>query len=173
MAKALAITAILGGVTGAALLLASGEEIFRYLVPWLILFATLLLAFQTPLRRLVAGARGDHGEARLPVILVPIFAATVYGGYFGAGLGIAAVPAGRHLSDSHHRVGVAVLVFALPQPLLALVAVPSGWPWHRWAGYLAMVLAAANVFANRSRRAVHRAAPEPRGGCAGARRRVR
>jgi hypothetical protein len=64
----------------------------------------------------------------------------------GAGLGIAAVPAGRHLSDSHHRVGVAVLVFALPQPLLALVAVPSGWPWHRWAGYLAMVLAAANVF---------------------------
>ena len=64
----------------------------------------------------------------------------------GAGLGIAAVPAGRQLSDSHHRVGVAVLVFALPQPLLALVAAPSGWPWHRWAGYLAMVLAAANVF---------------------------
>ncbi len=114
MAKALAITAILGGVTGAALLLASGEEIFRYLVPWLILFATLLLAFQTPLRRLVAGARGDHGEARLPVILVPIFAATVYGGYFGAGLGIVTIAIlNLLLTDTLNRLNALKLLMSL------------------------------------------------------------
>ena len=61
LARALAITSILGGVTGAALLLATGEELFEQLVPWLIFSATALLAFQGPLRRLTVGARGDTG----------------------------------------------------------------------------------------------------------------
>lgn len=114
LARALAITAILGGVTGAMLLLATGEEVFRQLVPWLILFATALLAFQSPLRRLIAGARGDHGEARLPVILVPIFAATVYGGYFGAGLGIVTIAILNLLmTDTLNRLNALKLLMSL------------------------------------------------------------
>ena len=114
LAKALAITAILGGVTGAALLLASGEQIFRHLVPWLILFATALLAFQSPLRRLVAGARGDDGEASLPVILMPIFVATVYGGYFGAGLGIVTIAIlNLLLTDTLNRLNALKLLMSL------------------------------------------------------------
>ena len=114
LARALAITAILGGVTGAALLLATGEQVFRHLVPWLILFATALLAFQSPLRRLVAGARGDHGEASLPVILLPIFAATVYGGYFGAGLGIVTIAIlNLLLTDTLNRLNALKLLMSL------------------------------------------------------------
>ena len=114
LARALAITAILGGVTGAALLLASGEQIFRHLVPWLILFATALLAFQSPLRRLVAGARGDDGEASLPVILMPIFVATVNGGYFGAGLGIVTIAIlNLLLTDTLNRLNALKLLMSL------------------------------------------------------------
>ncbi len=114
LARALAITSITGGITGAMLLLATGEHLFRVLVPWLILFATALMAFQTPLRRLVTGARGHHGEARLPVVLVPIFAATVYGGYFGAGLGIVTIAIfNLLLSDTLKRLNALKLLLSL------------------------------------------------------------
>lgn len=77
------------GVIGGWLLLASGEKLFRALVPWLIIGAALLLAAQDPLRRWLqrraAGGRRPHaaGPPALPIGL-----AAVYGGYFGAGLGV-------------------------------------------------------------------------------------
>lgn len=82
--------AILGGLAGGALLLATGEELFRELVPFLILGASALLWFQDRIRdrvvrRLAERAGGDpnHGW-----VVVPAFAASLYGGYFGAGLGV-------------------------------------------------------------------------------------
>ncbi|MFB3737820.1 MAG: sulfite exporter TauE/SafE family protein [Candidatus Velamenicoccus archaeovorus] len=81
---------IVGGLTGGILLVITSEELFRELVPYLILLATLLLAVQERvraylLRRTTEGARGDPHEAW---VVVPTFAASVYGGYFGAGLGV-------------------------------------------------------------------------------------
>ena len=75
-----------GGVLGAWLLLLSGEKLFRTLVPWLILTASFLLAAQDPLKAFVARWRqdGDHRAAAA----TPIAIAAVYGGYFGAGLGV-------------------------------------------------------------------------------------
>jgi len=76
----------LGGVAGAALLLHTGEAAFKQVVPYLILFAALLLAIQDPLRRwLLARAPGGHAEAWAAL---PIGLAAIYGGYFGAGLGV-------------------------------------------------------------------------------------
>ena len=114
LARALAITSILGGVTGAALLLATGEELFEQLVPWLIFSATALLAFQGPLRRLTGGARGDTGELSRAVLLVAIFLATVYGGYFGAGLGIVTIAIlGLMLTDTLNRLNALKLLMSL------------------------------------------------------------
>lgn len=114
LARALAITSILGGVTGAALLLATGEDLFEQLVPWLIFSATALLAFQGPLRRLTVGARGDTGEMSRAVLLVAIFMATVYGGYFGAGLGIVTIAIlGLMLTDTLNRLNALKLLMSL------------------------------------------------------------
>lgn len=82
--------AALGGLAGGVLLLNTGERTFRALVPFLILFGSLLLAVNEPvraflLRRFARHATGAHSEkwAVLPVML-----AAVYGGYFGAGLSV-------------------------------------------------------------------------------------
>ena len=68
----------------------SDERVFRELIPYLILLASTLLAFQPQMRRWVVqrmqqgGAHGDH-----PALAVPlIFIASIYGGYFGAGLSV-------------------------------------------------------------------------------------
>ncbi len=82
----LAPAGVAGGVVGAVLLLRTGEAAFKQVVPYLILFAALLLAAQDPLRRwLLARAPGGHAEAWAAV---PVGLAAIYGGYFGAGLGV-------------------------------------------------------------------------------------
>lgn len=78
------------GVLGGWLLLVSGEKLFRALVPWLIIGASILLALQDPLRRFLvsrAAARSRQGLTAGAAAL-PIGLAAIYGGYFGAGLGV-------------------------------------------------------------------------------------
>ena len=81
--------AALGGLAGGLLLLASDEALFRRLVPWLILGGSLLLAAQEPLRARLMRRERAAGP-RLPEAwsIVPVFLASVYGGYFGAGLSV-------------------------------------------------------------------------------------
>jgi len=84
--RALAPTAVLGAAAGVALLLVSPASVFEAIVPWLILAACLLLALQP---RAAAIAERHQGGAGSAVALhAGLFAATLYGGYFGAGLGI-------------------------------------------------------------------------------------
>jgi uncharacterized membrane protein YfcA len=78
--------AALGGVAGALLLLVTGERAFDIVVPFLILFAALLLAVQGRLRDwLAARSHGPHAEGWAAL---PIGIAAIYGGYFGAGMGV-------------------------------------------------------------------------------------
>ncbi len=79
---------IIGGVLGAALLNLTSEKAFGKLVPFLILFATVLFVSQGIVRRyLNLEARSGHPHAILGAILFQ-FAVALYGGYFGAGIGI-------------------------------------------------------------------------------------
>lgn len=88
--RMVAPTAILGGIAGGLLLLNTEERIFREAVPYLILLATGLLAFQGQIRQLIVRrlqhAEGTNEHRWLAVIM--IFMASVYGGYFGAGLSV-------------------------------------------------------------------------------------
>lgn len=100
--------ALLGGLAGSLLLLGTSERVFRHLVPFLILLASALLAGQEPLRawlaRRLGGARGSH-EA---LAVLPVFAASVYGGYFGAGLSVIVLAVlGLLLEDSLTRLNAA------------------------------------------------------------------
>jgi uncharacterized membrane protein YfcA len=80
----------LGGLGGGLLLLHSGQETFRALVPYLILVASGLLAAEAPVRRWQE-RHSSPGEGR-PALgagkVVPVFLASIYGGYFGAGLSV-------------------------------------------------------------------------------------
>lgn len=81
----LAVLAVLGGTIGAFLLLAIPERLFILPVPGLIGGATLLFAAAPMIQGWAArhrqGGRGGWGLAALG-------AASIYGGFFGAGLGI-------------------------------------------------------------------------------------
>lgn len=85
-------TAVLGGLAGGLLLLNTSERLFSQLVPWLILLACGLLASQDRVRRWVASRSSQQegaasGREGVWVVL-PVFAAAIYGGYFGAGLSV-------------------------------------------------------------------------------------
>lgn len=85
----LALVSVIGGIGGGILLLMTGEQTFRRLVPFLILFAAALLAVQNHVRAWLLRRNGGNGEMEneaMSVISVGI--ASVYGGYFGAGLGV-------------------------------------------------------------------------------------
>jgi uncharacterized membrane protein YfcA len=67
---------------------ASSEALFRKLVPYLILLACVLIAGQAPLKRRL-GAREGHEPSRVtPSVFIALAVAGLYGGYFGAALGI-------------------------------------------------------------------------------------
>ncbi|MEX1106163.1 MAG: sulfite exporter TauE/SafE family protein [Ilumatobacteraceae bacterium] len=78
-----------GGLVGSILLIVTSEAVFRNMVPFLILLACGLLGFQDGIKRLVFSDRGAHQHPTASVpLMFAVFAAAVYGGYFGAGLGI-------------------------------------------------------------------------------------
>lgn len=80
-----AVLAAVGGVVGALLLLVTPAKVFAGVVPWLLLFATVLFALGPGLaRRAQAGGGPGLSRWREPGLL----AVSVYGGYFNGGLGI-------------------------------------------------------------------------------------
>ncbi len=83
-------TGILGGVAGGVLLLFTSDKTFRTLIPYLILLAVILLAFQDRMRNWIVGRIADekHRQVNEAWSILLIFPAAVYGGYFGAGLGV-------------------------------------------------------------------------------------
>jgi uncharacterized protein len=117
--KRLVPAALLGGLAGGALLLLAGERVFRPLVPYLILLASALLAVQEPVRawlqrRLARRTPLASPGTRTPdrasegLAVLPVFAASIYGGYFGAGLSVIVLAAlGLVLEDSLTRLNAA------------------------------------------------------------------
>jgi len=115
--------AIAGGAIGAILLLASGNETFYSLIPWLIGIATLLFAFSNAIVRQISKF-GTSTNATLALGLGLAF--SVYGGYFGAGVGILLMAALTLVGESDTQIanaqknllsalinGTAVLIFVV------------------------------------------------------------
>jgi uncharacterized membrane protein YfcA len=74
---------LLGGGLGALTLLATPSATFEFLIPWLLLAATLLFAFSPSLSRFTT-----HQKFPLLLSYALQFSIAFYGGYFGAGIGI-------------------------------------------------------------------------------------
>ena len=126
-ATVLAVSGVFA-VVGALLLLRLPSSVFEAAVPWLILFACLLVATQPAISRLVRARRGpDHvvGAPRVgPGGAAGTAACGVYGGYFGAGQGV---------------MMIAVLAFGLEVPMAVISAL-------RTAAILASNVVATVVF---------------------------
>jgi uncharacterized membrane protein YfcA len=105
----LALPSAIGGLAGAALVLALPEKSFEAAVPWLILFACALLAFQGQVKALVQRVHGHDHPAALWIVQLGV---GVYGGYFGAGIGIIMLAAMGVLlaSSQQHANGLKVLL---------------------------------------------------------------
>ncbi|WP_130796777.1 TSUP family transporter [Streptomyces otsuchiensis] len=86
--KALTAISLAGGALGAGLLLALPAASFDAALPWLLAFATLLLALGGRLSRLVTAVLGRPGALGPRAVLVGQFVLAVYGGYFGGAVGI-------------------------------------------------------------------------------------
>jgi uncharacterized membrane protein YfcA len=138
-----------GGLAGGLLLLRTDDAVFDVMVPFLLLLAALLVAVQEPLRaRLFGGNRGRHAEAW---ILLPVGLAGVYGGYFGAGMGVMILAAlGVVLADTLVRINalkqLVSLVVNVTAACLFLASGRIDWPY---AGAMAVAALAGGVLGGR------------------------
>jgi uncharacterized membrane protein YfcA len=148
MAAPLIGIGLAGGLTGALLLLVTSNDTFRVLVPFLLLLATVVFAGSGRLLRWLRRHRpADRAGPRLrhPAILALIGFCAIYGGYFGAGIGIMMMAgltvAGierLHLANAMKNLlaaainGIAVVVFvvsgivAWPATLIMLAGAIGG-----------------------------------------------
>lgn len=87
----MAVPGVLGGIAGALLLHRTSSALFDRMVPFLILFATLLFTVQAPIQKRLQTkphAVGDRSARWFAGAVLVQFAVGIYGGYFGAGMSI-------------------------------------------------------------------------------------
>ncbi|MGZ9116590.1 MAG: sulfite exporter TauE/SafE family protein [Methylocystis sp.] len=87
--RTLFVISIVGGAVGAAVLLGTPRGLFARLVPWLVLFATVVFAWGSFFRKPVE----THSHLGTPRAALAQFLISVYGGYFGGGIGFLMVAA--------------------------------------------------------------------------------
>lgn len=91
--RALLPVAVVGSTAGCALLLLTPGRAFELVVPFLVLAAAALLAFQERLRGLVGQPREMTPRRQAVALQAMVGLGAVYGGYFGAALGVMLVAA--------------------------------------------------------------------------------
>ncbi len=150
----LAIPSVLG-IAGSMIVVVAPESTFKAMVPWLIAMATLLFILQprlTPKGPVDSSLAGRSKQSQIFVFLLQ-FVIGVYGGYFGAGIGILMLSSLSLLNlGSIHQVnglktvlgglinGVSVIIFvskgkvywtyAIPMIVAAII---GGWMGASWA----------------------------------------
>jgi hypothetical protein len=136
-----------GAVVGSILLLTTPSAEFTRIAPWLVLGASLLFAFQPLLKRALGEGTTTPSRWHPFFLMTGTFVAAIYGGYFGAGMGVMLLAIlGLFLPDSITRTsglrtllsilinGVAAIVFLIhgglvveAVVLLAIGSVVGGW----------------------------------------------
>ncbi len=126
---------LVGGIAGALLLRWTPPALFDRLVPFLILFATLLFMAQEPVQRMLKTADAEaHKSAKwLTGALLFQLGVALYGGYFGAGIGILMLAALAiiGLTDIHQMNGLKTLCGMSINGVAAVYFIWAGMVyWH-------------------------------------------
>ncbi|MFN3348270.1 sulfite exporter TauE/SafE family protein [Pseudorhodoplanes sp.] len=132
----LVLASVIGAGIGAMLLMLTSNRIFEILVPLLIGFATVLFAFGEQISGAMrARSLAKHGrEPEIKLTSIPmLLPVSVYGGYFGAGLGVLLVAVLQLATSGQYRPANATknLVAALNGAVAAMVFAVQGsidWP---------------------------------------------
>jgi uncharacterized membrane protein YfcA len=120
---ALGVTSLVGGTVGSVLMLTTPGDVFKRVVPWLILLACILFALQ-PLATSMLAKRDmqPSGHRSIGLHAAVLFAA-VYGAYFGAGVGIVLLALlGLTMTDSLQRLNGLKQILVVLINTAALVA---------------------------------------------------
>jgi uncharacterized membrane protein YfcA len=160
----LAVPSVIGGISGAVLVVLGSETLFRSMIPWLIGGATILFMLQPRLTPASRSSTLQPEEASaditavssarpsMTVLLIQLVIG-VYGGYFGAGIGILMLSSLSLLNlGTIHQVnglktilaglinGVSMVVFVANDKVYWPLAVPmiasamlGGWMGAAWA----------------------------------------
>jgi len=130
--------AVAGGVVGAVLLLTTPSSAFTRLAPWLVLFATGLFALSPVIGRWLAGE--EPVRARPVAMWVGLFLAAVYGGYFGAAMGVIMLAVlGLTLPDTLLRAsGIRAVLSVVVNGVAAIVFIIHGGLQWEAVGMLAI-----------------------------------
>ncbi len=134
----LGVISLIGGLCGGLLLLAISNAAFSRLIPWLLLVATSLFAFSSQISRIIASvktqlgmqssaSRGGAGGALFQLLVA------VYGGFFGAGMGILTLAALsiQGFEDIQELNALKNMTSAMNYSMAALTFVVAGavsWP---------------------------------------------
>ena len=115
---------IIGGLFGGFLLIHSDESSFRALIPYLILFATVLLAVQDRVKQVMLTGSYHKSHPRLVTGggFLLLFLAALYGGYFGAGVSVIIIAVlGLLYDDSLVSLNILKLIISFSVNLAASV----------------------------------------------------
>ena len=144
------IASFIGGAAGGLLLLRAGDARFSALIPWLLAFATLLFAFSPQLSKALRQMRpspqsqaGSSMGAGSPVGWAVQLLVSIYGGFFGAGMGIlmmASLAIGGH-EDVQHINALKNILSAVIYSVTVVTFIVAGAV--SWPQTLAMLLAAS------------------------------
>jgi uncharacterized membrane protein YfcA len=132
----LSVASLAGGLAGSLLLLRTSDRTFVLLIPFLLLFATLLFTFGGPVAKRLT--RGAH--APLPAAVVAQLFISVYGGYFGGGMGIMmlAVMTLLGMRHIHEMNGLKNVLAVLINGVAVVAFVLAGAV--QWAAGIVMIL---------------------------------
>lgn len=130
----LVLASAAGALVGALILIVLENDTFRAMIPWLLLFATVVFALGPRIARtLGTETRELAGPARRAVALVIQFVTAVYGGFFGAGMGFLMLASlGLTEGTDYHRINAIKQVLAVVIQAVAIVIFIQGdiidWP---------------------------------------------
>ena len=129
--RTLTLISLAGGAAGAVLLLLTPSSFFEHMVPWLVLFATALFAYGSFVRRPREGAH----VIGAPAAAIAQFLISIYGGYFGGGIGFLMLAAltGAGLAMQAAGATKNVLAGVMNAAAVAIFLFTPGIPWLRVA----------------------------------------
>lgn len=119
----LGVLSLIGGLAGALILLSLSNPSFRAMVPWLLLAATAIFALGPLLRP----RPREDGAPVGRLGMIGQFVTAIYGGFFGAGMGIMMLAVlGLSTGGDYHRVNALKNFLAMVIAAIAIVVFASG-----------------------------------------------